>query len=380
MAKILLTGGRAPATLHVLRLLHQNGHEMYQADSLPFALAGASRYCRASLRLPPPAFDLPGFARVLGEFIQKNNIDLLIPTCEEVFYLAQIAGQLPAPVFAPPVETLRLLHSKWLFNQALRDWGLPAVETRLFDEKNKADDAPEGFPAVVKAEYTRFGTSVRVLKNPFEWHQYVAHQSGKGAWIWQRYLQGQHWGTYSIAKEGRVVAHTAYPLRWRYGAQGAATFFEATPQPEIARQIQVMVSALRYTGQIAFDFIQNEADGQFYAIECNPRLTSGVHLFAPADGIDRAFLHGETAAKPSGPPGCLGLPMWMAAGRKVLTADFWRDRLRAQEAVWDIRDPGPTFAQLPLMAYWAQLALRKGIGLTEATTWGIAWDGGFTNQ
>lgn len=380
MAKILLTGGRAPATLHVLRLLHCNGHAVYQADALPFALAGASRYCRASLRLPPPAFDLPGYTRALRDFIQKNEIDLIIPTCEEVFYLAQIADQLPAPVFAPPIEVLRRLHSKWHFNQCLRDWGLPAVDTHRFDPGKKAEAVPDSFPVVVKAEYTRFGTSVRVLKNQAEWQEFTHKLTETGSWVWQRYLQGQHWGTYSIAREGRVAAHAAYPLQWRYGAQGAATFFEAASQPEIARQVQAIAAALRYTGQLAFDFIQSEADGQFYAIECNPRLTSGVHLFAPADRIDQAFLAGTATSGPSGPPVCLGLPMWMAAGRRVATAAFWRDRLRAQEAVWDAWDPGPTFAQLPLMAYWSQLALRKGLGLTEATTWGIAWDGEITNQ
>lgn len=375
MANVLLTGGRAPATLHLLRLLHQAGHKVFQADSLPFPLAGASRYCAASCRLPPPAFEPEAFAAVLGQWMEEKAIDLLIPTCEEVFYVAQYRHLLPAVVFAPPMEVLRQLHSKWQFNQWLLERGLPAVESQLaiFSEVTPSD--PPFYPAILKAEYTRFGTAVHLIREEADWAKCKARVAFKGRWVWQRYLNGAHWGTYSVAQVGRLCAHVAYPLQWRYGAQGAATFFESVDCPDIERQVSEMVAALGYTGQIAFDFIRSAADGRFYAIECNPRLTSGAHLFGPKDALANAFWGQSPLVRPSGPPVRLGVPMWLAAERHIFQAAFWRDWQRSQEAVWQSRDPWPSVCQLPLMGYWGQLALRKGLGMTEATTWGIAWDG-----
>ena len=45
---------------------------------------------------------------------------------------------------------------------------------------------------------------------------------------------------------------------------------------------------INFTGQIAFDFIES-ADKKLYAIECNPRATSGLLLFQNNDRLDQAF-------------------------------------------------------------------------------------------
>ncbi|HYW09051.1 MAG TPA: hypothetical protein VE913_18975, partial [Longimicrobium sp.] len=45
------------------------------------------------------------------------------------------------------------------------------------------------------------------------------------------------------------------------------------------------------------------------------------------------------------------------------------------DVVADARDPLPALTQLRMAAGFARLARRQGIGLTEATTWDIEWNG-----
>lgn len=346
---------------------------MCQADSLPYPLAGASRYAAASVRLPKPATTGYTFARALQQIIAEQSIDLIIPTCEEVFYVATYKNVLAAEVFAPDPDVLRRMHSKWAFNALLRELDLPAPKSLLLE--SPLQNGPDlFFPAVLKPEFTRFGTAVELFQNEAEWRRKTDISPGR--YVWQQYLAGEHWGTYSVARNGHLQAHSAYRLQWRYGAQGAATFFEAADCAEIEAQVAAIAAATQYTGQIAFDFIRRDKDGLFYAIECNPRATSGVHLFSREDDLPRAFLqHNAAIIRPSGPPRKLAVPMLLAAGRQMFQACFWQDWRRSRDAVWSWQDPLPAFQQARLMAYWSYMAFRKGITLPEATTADIAWNG-----
>lgn len=65
---------------------------------------------------------------------------------------------------------------------------------------------------------------------------------------------------------------------------------------EIYEWVRQFVQATGFSGQVGFDFIETE-DGQLYAIECNPRATSGIHLFHPGDGLVRALIAPEGLVK-----------------------------------------------------------------------------------
>ncbi len=359
---ILLTGARAPATLELLRLLTAAGHRVVVADSVPFALASASRHAARAYRLPAPAVHFEKFENALRQIIEKERIDLIIPTCEEIFWLAQT--RLEASVFAPPLSVLALLHNKYRFNHLLQTLQLPAPHSEML--------APEGralpfLPAVVKPVFSRFGARTRIFHaapaGPTTW--------GEGM-LCQELIAGSHWASYSVAVNGALRAHACYRLQWRYGATGAATFFEAEPCPPIEAQVRHLVRHLQYTGQIAFDFI--ERDGQFYAIECNPRLTSGIHLFRPADGLPAAFAPGDSAAVyPTGTPRKLALPLVLVGLRSRFPAGFGRDWRRATSILADWRDPLPALAQFGLLAHWVWQARQKRLSLTEVMTADIEW-------
>ena len=58
--------------------------------------------------------------------------------------------------------------------------------------------------------------------------------------------------------------------------------------PEIYNFVTEYVREHNFTGQIAFDFIQDKK-GNIYVIECNPRGTSGLHFFKHENNFPNVF-------------------------------------------------------------------------------------------
>ena len=88
--RVLILGGRAPVALDHARRFASQGWTAFIGDSLPARLSGWSRSVTRTFRLPPPRDALSAFATELNAIIQRERIDLLLPTCEEVFFVSRV--------------------------------------------------------------------------------------------------------------------------------------------------------------------------------------------------------------------------------------------------------------------------------------------------
>jgi hypothetical protein len=228
---------------------------------------------------------------------------------------------------------------------------------------------------VLKPEFSRFGTQVRVLE-PDE-----PLPELKGRWVVQEFIAGRALCTYGVAQQGKLLAHAAYAPDFTAGA-GAAIYFAPLQHPALQAWVQDFVAAEGLTGQVAFDVIE-AADGTLYPLECNPRATSGIHLFAPADRLDRAFLEGasqlitprpEARAQIALAMWVYGLPPAAQAGPRRLFA--WGKALgEAPDVVFRWDDPMPAVEQWLVFAELDRRARLAGITALEASTADIEWNG-----
>ena len=133
MKNILLTGGRAPATLDLARCLDRAGHRVAIAESFPHHLSRYSRAVWKNFRLPPANDHPESYIETLSGILRDHAIDLLIPTCEEVFWIARGRRQLAefCEVLVEDLPRLITLHSKWDFIRLAQQYGLPAPATIL---------------------------------------------------------------------------------------------------------------------------------------------------------------------------------------------------------------------------------------------------------
>ncbi|CAM5772763.1 hypothetical protein LMIY3S_03952 [Labrys miyagiensis] len=367
--RLLVTGARAPVAVDIARLLRKAGHRVHVADSGSFDLAGAVDGVRPH-RLPPARTQAAAFGRAVATLVAREGIDRVIPTCEEVFYLAAARDQgHDIPLFAPGLAVLRRLHDKHAFIALADDLGLPVPWTRRLESRDEAMAlAREAEDLVFKPVYSRFGTQTLVGQPPDR-----LAPTRERPWVAQERLRGEELCLYATAREGRLTAFCAYRPLYRLG-KASSFYFEpaaASDGEALARRI---VQALAYDGQIAFDAIR-VPDGRLIPIECNPRATSGVHLMADGTGFP-ACLTGEAdgvIATPSGRPAMLRLAMVLIALPQMRLGGIgtWRrDVARARDVL-----AGLNGRVLAVLARQGIESVCRGIALRAVATHDIEWDG-----
>jgi hypothetical protein len=378
LERVLITGARAPAALDLARTFHAAGFEVHVADCAPSRMASFSRAVRKMHRFPSPRADFGGFAAGIAKLISDVDPTIVIPTCEEVFYLAALAHK---RVFAPDLPTLRRLHSKYLFAREAAALGLAVPETTLVDSaaelKAFLGDAEN---LVFKPEFSRFGA--RTLVGPSQDDFKAVRSFGAGAWVAQRRVRGAEVSFYAVSNGSRLVAFSSYSSPWKF--RGGAGYAFETLAPAVHKQLlsiaETLAAKLVPRGQFACD-VMIDADGTPWLLECNPRATSGVHLFercaALADAMlgrrEGPVLMPDACAKHVGPAlWTFGLPTALVQGR---TRDWFRRRRQSVDVISAPRDAAPVVGALIDAARLNLIGIRRGISITRASTVDIEWNG-----
>jgi hypothetical protein len=384
---ILLTGGRAPVALELARAFYRAGHTVFMAESLRGHLSQPSSAIKANFVVPAPRQETGAFLVVLKNIIEQNQIDLLIPTCEEVFHIAKGLGTLPCRVFTEPLEKLDLFHNKWNFAVNASERGLRVPDTMLIQNQ---DDLLHAYAQwgglVLKPVYSRFASRTLIL--PL-FRDTMSTLTFGEMWVAQEFIAGQQFCTYSVCQNGRITAHATYPTIFTAG-QGATIAFQHVEHPAIFNWVRKFVAMFSVTGQMSFDFIQS-TDGEVYALECNPRATSGVHLLAShpqfvesffdpsmhSASVQRTEMNCVTPLENNSQMHAFAMLMY------GLPESFRKNRLKqwvktffaSDDVILDAKDPQPFLLQFRSLLFYLKLAREKGISLLEASTFDIEWNG-----
>ncbi|MDA9525240.1 hypothetical protein XI06_34275 [Bradyrhizobium sp. CCBAU 11434] len=374
---ILITGARAPAALHLARIFYHAGHRVVLADTFRYPMSRATRMKHAYEQLPSPRQGFSDYCAAVAALVAREAPDVIVPTCEEVFYLAAVRDirGIDIKLFAPHFDLLAKVHNKADFAEVAMGLGADPPPTVRLCSRDDLSVMPQPEGLVLKPAWSRFGS--RVLIRPSRAALDALCPTAADPWVAQAYLPGEEISAYAVAVNGRLAAFQSYKPTYRVG-QGAGVAFAAVADPVARQFVDGLVARLNWTGQISFDF-RRDAQGELYVIECNPRTTSGVHYFGPADGLDKAILEGRDARASSTAPMMLPLAM-LAYGlpdaiRNRGFAQWRRDFAGMQDiSVWP-GDRGLLLSQLRALGEIAVRALRNGTGLLEASVRDIEWDG-----
>lgn len=374
---VLILGARAPASLEWARAFHAAGWRVTVADSLAWPVARASRAAAGYARLPEPSVHPARWLEAVRRIVIELGIDLALPTCEEAFYLASGRDALPCQVIVERFELLHQLHHKHRFAMMTAGWAAPAPETRLLESPEAVMSMRRAAPAwVFKPAYSRFAS--RALPRPSASRLERIRPTAAQPWVAQRYVPGREHCSYSLLANGRLTAHACYHPRYRAG-RGSGVWFEPTDPAPVRAFVEQFGAATGYSGQVGFDFIETP-DGACRVLECNPRATSGVHLFAEQPLLLVDALLGAPpesgVLSPSGGPKMLGLAMLLfAAPRHGLSRSFWRDFSAAGDVLLRPGDAAPLAAQFAGLLEISARALLRRRGLLSAATADIEWNG-----
>ncbi|OWR31766.1 hypothetical protein CDO73_04605 [Saccharibacillus sp. O23] len=400
--RVLITGGRAPCALDLARGFAARGAEVYAAECLEHPLCAASRAVKRSFRVPPPAQDPAGYAAALRDIVRRERIGLLLPTCEEIFYISEYRGSFgpDCRVLAPPLGTLRELHSKWAFIALCARLGFAVPETVRLGGESEAKIAgeiprrrrPEEAAYILKPEFSRFSAGVSRHETLDE-ARAEARRAG-GSWVAQAFAGSEMLCTYGVAHEGRLLAHAAYLAPQT--ASGASVCFLPDADPAAREWVARFAERTNFSGQLSFDFIRTD-EGALLPIECNPRATSGVHLLLapqtgaakPGSGAERApdlldaladpeRVRATVVADPARTP-MLMLPM-LGSGLAQLRspkkfARWLRDYRGSRDVLLRSGDAAVLPQAIRMMAELRRRASRLGLSMSEASVHDIGWNG-----
>lgn len=381
---VLVTGARAPVALHLARLLHGAGRRVILADSPARPIAAASTACAAYHRLPPPRFAADSYAEAVASLVRTEGVELVIPTCEEVFYLGQLWRDraLPARLFAPDMAMLSRVHDKHAFIWLAQSLGLDVPETTLLQSDADLESVRgHSRELVFKPVWSRFARDVLPRPSPGELD--AVRPSPTAPWVAQRFIAGDEISAYAVAIEGKLKALAFYRSLYRAG-KGAGICFEPVEDAAARRIVEIFVAGTAWTGQISFDLMR-EKDGTVLPLECNPRAVSGLHLFRDPQRFADAVLDDGPEVKPDvAKLQTVRLAMWIyglpAALRSGGLGRFRQTMREADELLDWPGDPAPRKAQWRALAEIAGTALRQRISLQAASTRDIEWNGPLQEQ
>ena len=381
--RVLLTGARAPVTLDMARHFSRMGHDVYLADSLRLPLARLSRVVQRTFFVSRPAQFTKHYIDDMVGIARKWKIDWIVPTCEEIFFLSANLNAFDgvSKVFCEPLAVLEKLHNKWAFSTLVQSLGhsITSPESHLIDGSEGHRSWCERSDLqlwVFKPTYSRFAS--KTLISPDKAELCKVSPGNDEPWIAQRRVHGTEFSTYSILHRGELAAHVCYRSKYRAGL-GAGIYFEPMDHFRIREFVQEFGRKQRFTGQVGFDFMEDET-GNVFVLECNPRATSGLHMLHGLPVADAIFERGDTCIEPVVQKPCmLASAMWLVAmpgsisqGKvRSILLDMWR----ARDVVFSWNDPMPGVLSLFSLIEVAGKAFKERISLAQASTKDIEWNG-----
>lgn len=419
---VLLSNGRFPVSLDLARQLRKAGHRVYVVDPMQFHVCKFSRDVKKSWQSSAPSSDPEGYIETVKKAIRLGQIDIIIPMHEEILYLAESQEpEILKRLFAPAFIDLYQLHNKWEFSELLDRVGLDRPEAYFCTKPADVAKLDKSREWALKPVFGRSATGVQHLRAGGDLDLSAIGISPQNPFIAQEWLYGNRYCTYGIFRRGEVQAFCVYPVMETIDGS-SSVYFEATEHEEIKEYVLTLVRKLKLSGQLAFDMIetgvepgelrrgphgiprgglyrtrgqrrplsnwrdagakhagmgqqqqqQQQQNGQATAhrivsIECNPRSTSGIHLWSGTPKLAVAMADfrcqlAELAARPgrarqTGP----GMLMWehKEANLKRYFQHLGR-LLGTKDVMWSWRDIMPCLMQPFLLASYYRICHDKG--------------------
>jgi predicted ATP-grasp superfamily ATP-dependent carboligase len=369
---VLLTQGRLPKALELARSLHNAGCRVIIADPLRWHLCRPSRAVTASYQITAPNKDLKAYLEELLLIVTREQVRLIIPVAEESLHVAHLHDKLPENVtlLCPPRKQLMQLHHKLLFAHHARSLGLAVPPT--FPDSSEA-----GLKLIEKGDYVAkpacgySGMGVSICRNG------QRHPQVEEAMLVQKYIEGDHVSSLTMFDRGRQIFTVIYRATVLNGTV-AVCIQRVDYYQSVSTWIARYGRETKQDGLIGFDFIV-DSSGRAWAIECNPRLTSGIHFIEPRS-LARALLAPRKTRGVAYKAETLMQSAYMTLTETFAAIlrprEFWRrlgQFLKARDVVWLLADPLPFLLMVPTSWEMVRPAIKTERTLLEIARADIAW-------
>jgi predicted ATP-grasp superfamily ATP-dependent carboligase len=296
---ILISGGKMTKALQLARSFHNAGHRVILVETHKYWLTG-HRYSWAIDRFyTVPDSRSPEYPQAILEIVKQERVDIYVPVCSPVasYDDAQIRDLLVpnyCDVMHVDIDTLQGLDDKYEFATTAQALGLRVPKSFKITHPQQVIDfdfANEQRQYIIKSipydSVRRLDLTKLPCATPAETAAFVKSLpiSESKPWVMQEYIPGQEYCTHSTVRNGHLQLHCCCE------SSAFQVNYQQIDRSDIENWIRTFVSNLHLTGQVSFDFIQANDDGQIYAIECNPRTHSAITMFYNHPDVAKAYLN-----------------------------------------------------------------------------------------
>jgi predicted ATP-grasp superfamily ATP-dependent carboligase len=366
---ILISGGKMTKALQLARSFKQAGHRVILVEAHKYWLTG-HRYSWAIDQFETvPNPQSPDYPQAILDIVKREDVDVYVPVCSPVasYYDAEIQTLLSpyCTVMHVDVETLKKLDDKYTFATLAESFGLRVPKSYLITDAQQVVDfdftgakrqyiiKSIPYDSVRRLDLTKLPCSTIAETAAFVNTLPISKQT---PWIMQEYIAGQEYCTHSTVRDGHLQLHCCCE------SSAFQVNYQHLDRPDIEQWIREFSKPLNLTGQVSFDFIQADDDGEVYAIECNPRTHSAITMFYNHPDVARAYLEKEPldlTAQPltsSRPTYWTYHEVWRLVTHLLSPAETWnrlKIMIQGKDAVFEWDDPLPFLMvhhwQIPLL-------------------------------
>jgi hypothetical protein len=282
--RVLLTEGSSLTSREVVTCLGPAGYHLEVLDPDPLCLTRFSRWVRKVHRCPHAGAEPLAYLKALGTVVAERRIDVVLPTHEQAWLLANGRPLLAATVRLAVAEApaFERVQSKIAFARLLDELGLPQPGWRMVTGADDLEGLP--FPYWLKAAFSTAGQGVREVldaRSRDEALRSLLEGADAAPAMAQQPAAGQYGQAQGLFDRGSLVAvHTSVQREGGMGGSAAARLSvdHAAPREHIA----ALGKALSWHGGLTLDYLHENDSPQY--IECNPRTVEPGN--AAASGVN----------------------------------------------------------------------------------------------
>jgi predicted ATP-grasp superfamily ATP-dependent carboligase len=317
MKRILLLATKNDDTKIFLWCLRQAGY-------LGFAVGHASKnthvkfspLCRQFFNIPEEwtlEEKSSEIVDLLKEIVQKNDIDMLLPTgFESIKFLSHYRAEIEAfvPLIPLPDQaTIDTLGNKLNFANYCRDHGIPHPKVyHLPDYRSfKSIEKDVIFPVVTKPLASSASRGIYKFERLNALDDYLKKSTSPGVpafpLLLQEYIPGKDYCFYAYANKGRLNAWTILKFIEipREGDNKPLLWIQFQRNDDIFAIGRDIVAQSDYSGPINIDMRVDATNKHVYALEVNPRFGAKT-FYSACDGVNFAdvairCVHDQTVVK-----------------------------------------------------------------------------------
>jgi predicted ATP-grasp superfamily ATP-dependent carboligase len=283
--RVLLPEGSSLSAREAATALGEVGCSVDVLDPDPLCICRFSRHVGSVYRSPRLSDSPQEFAEFLLAHIGAHHYDVVLPVHEHAFLLSTIRAdiQLHSAVAISPCEAFERLQSKVHFFKFASELRLPHAPTLVVES---IDDFPldKPPPYYVKTAFGTAGDGTWRVESREARDGVLADLRARssrgdlGAFLVQDVVPGKLEVIQSVFRNGELVASHAYRQRIE-GVGGSASGRMGVRRPRVKEELTRIGRALCWHGALMLDYIFDDASGDHWFIDPNPRIGETMNAF-----------------------------------------------------------------------------------------------------